>query len=300
MIPPGGNAAFVAAMEEVLAVYARPVDPRRPLVCFDEAGKDLKAPTRLAQPVAPGRAAREDSEYARHGSRNLFLACAPHLGWRQIVVTAQRTAIDFAHALRDLVDGQFPQAERIVLVLDHLNTHTPAALYHAFPPAEAWRILERIEWHYTPTHGSWLNLAELEWSVLARSAWPGASPIRPRWSRKWRPGWRPATPSASRSPGTSPKRRRGPDWLGSTRVTNRTLSSCRCTEELQVARRISSDIPGPRRGRDSASSLPAQNDIPLALLLNGDDLVGRRGVVGGEDQPQRVHVVSPGGLERFA
>ena len=168
MIPPGGNAAFVAAMEEVLAVYARPVDPRRPLVCFDEAGKDLKAPTRLAQPVAPGRAAREDSEYARHGSRNLFLACAPHLGWRQIVVTAQRTAIDFAHALRDLVDGQFPQAERIVLVLDHLNTHTPAALYHAFPPAEAWRILERIEWHYAPTHGSWLNLAELEWSVLAR------------------------------------------------------------------------------------------------------------------------------------
>ena len=149
MIPPGGNAAFVAAMEEVLAVYARPVDPRRPLVCFDEAGKDLKAPTHLAQPVAPGRAAREDSEYARHGSRNLFLACAPHLGWRQIVVTAQRTAIDFAHALRDLVDGQFPQAERIVLVLDHLNTHTPAALYHAFPPAEAWRILERIEWHYT-------------------------------------------------------------------------------------------------------------------------------------------------------
>lgn len=168
MIPPGGNAAFVAAMEEVLAVYARPVDPRRPLVCFDEAGKDLKAPTRLAQPVAPGRAAREDSEYARHGSRHLFLACAPHLGWRQIVVTAQRTAIDFAHALRDVVDGQFPQAERIVLVLDHLNTHTPAALYHAVPPAEAWRILERIEWHYTPTHGSWLNLAELEWSVLAR------------------------------------------------------------------------------------------------------------------------------------
>jgi hypothetical protein len=168
MIPPGGNAAFVAAMEEVLAVYARPVDPRRPLVCFDEAGKDLKAPTRLAQPVAPGRAAREDSEYARHGSRNLFLACAPHLGWRQIRVTAQRTARDFAHAVRDLVDRQFPQAERIVLVLDNLNTHRPAALYQTFPPAEAWRIQERLEWHYTPTHGSWLNMAELELSVLAR------------------------------------------------------------------------------------------------------------------------------------
>lgn len=168
MIPPTHNAAFVARMEEILAVYARPVDPRRPLVCFDEAGKDLKAHTRSPHPVRPGQAAREDSEYARAGSRNLFLACAPHLGWRQIRVTAQRTAIDFAHALRDLVDAQFPAAERIVLVLDQLNTHTPAALYQAFPPAEAWRIRDRIEWHYTPTHGSWLNLAELEWSVLAR------------------------------------------------------------------------------------------------------------------------------------
>jgi hypothetical protein len=168
MIPPGQNAAFVAAMEDVLAVYARPVDPVRPLVCFDEAGKDLKAHTRLPQPAAPGRVAREDSEYARGGSRNLFLACAPHLGWRQIAITARRTAVDFAHALRDLVDQQFPTAERIVLVLDRLNTHTPAALYQAFPPAEAWRILARLEWHYTPTHGSWLNMAELEWSVLSR------------------------------------------------------------------------------------------------------------------------------------
>jgi hypothetical protein len=168
MIPPGANAAFVAAMEDVLAVYARPVDPRRPLVCFDEAGKDLKAHTRSPQPAAPGRDAREDSEYARGGSRNLFLACAPHLGWRQIAVTEHRTAIDFAYAVRDLVDGQFAEAEGITLVLDQLNTHRPAALYAAFPPAEAWRILERIEWHYTPTHGSWLNMAELEWSVLSR------------------------------------------------------------------------------------------------------------------------------------
>jgi hypothetical protein len=155
-------------MEDVLAVYARPVDPTRPLVCFDEAGKDLKAHTRSPQPAAPGRAARYDSHYARDGSRTLFLACAPHLGWRQVAVTAQRTAIDFALALHTLVEQQFPQAERIVLVLDNLNTHRPAALYQAFPPAEAWRILERLEWHYTPTHGSWLNLAELELSVLAR------------------------------------------------------------------------------------------------------------------------------------
>jgi hypothetical protein len=155
-------------MEDVLAVYARPVDPTRPLVCFDEAGKDLKAHTRSPQPAAPGRVARYDSHYARDGSRNLFLACAPHLGWRQVAVTAQRTAIDFALALHALVDQQFPQAERIVLVTDNLNTHRPAALYQAFPPAEAWRILERLEWHYTPTHGSRLNLAELELSVLAR------------------------------------------------------------------------------------------------------------------------------------
>jgi hypothetical protein len=168
LIPPRANAAFVAAMEEVLAVYARPVDPARPLVCFDEAGKDLKAHTRPPQPAAPGRLARQDTEYQRDGSRNLFLTYAPYLGWRQITVTAQRTALDFAHAVRALVDVHFPTAERIVLVLDQLNTHTPISLYKAFPPAEAWRLLEKVEWHYTPTHGSWLNMAELEWSVLAR------------------------------------------------------------------------------------------------------------------------------------
>jgi hypothetical protein len=155
-------------MEDILAVYARPFDARRPLVCFDEAGKDLKAHTRPPQPGVPGRAGRYDSHYARAGSRNLFLACAPHLGWRQITVTAHRTAIDFAQALRTLVDQTFPAAARIVLVTDNLNTHRPGALYQAFPAAEAWRILERLEWHYTPTHGSWLNLAELELSVLAR------------------------------------------------------------------------------------------------------------------------------------
>ncbi len=154
-------------MEDVLGVYARPIDPARPLVCFDEAGKELRAEVRPPLPVAPSRPARHDSEYAREGSANLFLWVAPHLGRRRVTVSAQRTALDCAHALRALVDD-FPDAERIVLVLDNLNTHTPAALYNAFPPAEAWRILERIEWHYTPTHGSWLNMAELEWSVVSR------------------------------------------------------------------------------------------------------------------------------------
>jgi DDE superfamily endonuclease len=168
VIPPRADAAFAAAMEDVLSVYARPPDPARPLVCFDEAGQELTAHTRPPRPLAPGHPARQDSEYVRAGKANLFLACAPHLGWRQIRVTAQRTAIDFAHAVRDLVDQGFPTAARIVLVVDNLNTHRPASLYQAFPPHEARRILERLEWHFTPIHGSWLNIAELEWSVLSR------------------------------------------------------------------------------------------------------------------------------------
>jgi hypothetical protein len=168
VIPPEADAAFAAAMEDILSVYARPPDPARPVVCFDEAGKELSAHTRPPLPASPGQPAREDTEYARGGNANLFLACAPHLGWRQIAVTAQRTGVDFAHAVRDLVDGPFPQAERIVLVLDNLNTHRPASLYRAFPPHEARRLLERLEWHFTPVHGSWLNIAELEWSVLTR------------------------------------------------------------------------------------------------------------------------------------
>jgi hypothetical protein len=155
-------------MEDVLEVYHRPVDPARPLVCFDESGKELQQHVRLPQPGVPGRPARIDTTYKRGGMANLFLACAPHQGWRDVLVTARRTAIDFAQALRTLVDQHFPDAERIVLVTDNLNTHKPAALYQTFPPAEARRIAARIEWHYTPTHGSWLNMAELELSALAR------------------------------------------------------------------------------------------------------------------------------------
>jgi len=155
-------------MEDVLEVYARPVDPARPLICFDETGKDLKAHMRPPQPAAPGRAARQDSEYARNGSANIFLACAPHRGWRLAAVTARRTSIDVAHLLREMVDVHFSEAERLVLVTDNLNVHAASSLYHAFPPAEARRIAARLEWHYTPTHGSWLNMAELELSVLAR------------------------------------------------------------------------------------------------------------------------------------
>jgi hypothetical protein len=167
-IPPTADAAFVAKMEDVLRVYARPPDPRRPLICFDEAGKELRRHTRPPQPGSPGRPAREDGEYERAGSANCFLWVAPHLGQRQVTVSAQRTARDWAHAMRALVDVHFPTAEQIVLVVDNLNTHTPAALYQTFPPAEAARIWNRLELHYTPAHGSWLNMAELELSALAR------------------------------------------------------------------------------------------------------------------------------------
>lgn len=155
-------------MEDVLAVYARPVDRMRPVVCFDEARKELHDHVRPPLPAKPGRPVRQDHEYTRDGSANIFLACAPHTGWRQARVTAQRRAVDVAHALRDLVDAQFPAAARIVLVTDQLNVHGPASLYEAFPPEEARRIAARIEWHYTPTHGSWLNMAEIELSVLTQ------------------------------------------------------------------------------------------------------------------------------------
>jgi hypothetical protein len=169
----------VAKLEDVVRVYARPPDPARPLVCFDEAGKELRREVRPPRPPAPGHPARHDSEYAREGSANLFLWVAPHLGQRQITVTTQRTAIDWAHAMRDLVDAAFPEAERIVLVQDNLNTHDPASLYKAFPPAEAARIWSRLELHFTPTHGSWLNMAELELSALARQCLARRLPDQP-------------------------------------------------------------------------------------------------------------------------
>lgn len=179
MIPPEANAAFVAAMEDVLAVYARPPDPARPLVCLDEAAKALQSDVRAATGPQPGAPARVDYEYERHGSAPYFLACAPHLGWRRVAVTEQRTALDFAAVVQRLVDEDVPDAERIGLVLDNLNTHTAGALYQAFPPAEAKRIWDKLEVHYTPRHGSWLNIAELELSVLGRQGLPRRIPDRP-------------------------------------------------------------------------------------------------------------------------
>jgi hypothetical protein len=154
-------------MEDVLDVYTRPYDPRRPQVCLDETSRQLRGDVVPPQPAAPGRAARQDYEYARGGVCNLFLVTEPLRGWRHVVVSDRRTRTDFAHVIRELVDVHYPDAETIVLVLDNLNTHTPASLYEAFPPAEAKRLADKLELHHTPKHGSWLNMAEIEPGVLA-------------------------------------------------------------------------------------------------------------------------------------
>jgi DDE superfamily endonuclease len=155
-------------MEDVLEVYTRPYDPKRPLVCLDETSKQLLADARAPEPVAPRRPRREDYEYRRGGTANLFVCCEPLRGWRSVRVTERRTRVDWAHAIRELVDVHHPTAERIVLVMDNLNTHSPGSLYEAFPPTEAKRLADKLEIHYTPKHGSWLNIAEIELSVLAR------------------------------------------------------------------------------------------------------------------------------------
>lgn len=155
-------------MEQVLDLYTQPYDPQRPVVCFDEVSKELHADVQPAIAAAPGRPRLEDYEYERRGTANLFMSCCPLRGWRQVVVTAQRTYQDVARQWRDLVDVHFPKAKEIRLVLDNLNTHTPGALYETFAPEEAKRILKRLNFVYTPKHASWLNIAEMEWSVLTR------------------------------------------------------------------------------------------------------------------------------------
>lgn len=155
-------------MEDVLEVYTRPYDERYPQVGVDEMSRQLISETRVPLPVQPGQPACYDYEYERHGTCNLFVASEPLVGKRYLKVTEHRTKQDFAQFIRDLVDVYYPSAEKIILVMDNLNTHTPAALYEAFPAAEARRLVEKLEIHYTPKHGSWLNMAEIELSVLSR------------------------------------------------------------------------------------------------------------------------------------
>jgi len=160
-------------MEDVLEVYQRPYHPRRPQICLDEASKQLIADTREPLPMKKGEPERGDYEYERHGTCNLFIATEPLRGKRMVMVTGRRTKKDWAHFVRDLIQVQYPEAEKIVLVMDQLNTHTPASFYEAFPAEEARLLTEKLEIHYTPKHGSWLNMAEIELSVLSRQGISG-------------------------------------------------------------------------------------------------------------------------------
>ena len=166
-IPPKANAAFVCAMEDILEVYRRPTNPDEPLVCMDEITKQLTQEIRQTIPAERGQPARVDYEYARNGNSNLFMFYEPFGGKRYVSVTDHRKKIDWAFQIKELLDTHYPNTKKIVLVMDNLNTHSGASLYEAFPPKEARRLLERLEIHYTPKHGSWLNIAEIELRILS-------------------------------------------------------------------------------------------------------------------------------------
>ena len=167
-IPPAANAAFAAAMEDVLAVYRRPLDPARPVVCMDEKPYQLLGHVRDPLPARPGRDRREDNEYVRSGTCSIFCWVEPLRGWRRVDAQSRRTRVDWAHQVEHLLTVDYPDAATVVLVMDNLNTHTTASLYQAFDPAKAFALAQRLEIHHTPKHGSWLNIAEIELSALTR------------------------------------------------------------------------------------------------------------------------------------
>lgn len=155
-------------MEDILDIYQRPYDPLRPLVCMDEMSKPLIAETRIPLPMMPGQPEKYDYEYERKGVNNVFMVFEPLTGERHVSVTDHRTKVDWAKCIKDIVDTHYPEADKITVVMDNLNTHKPSSLYQAFSPEEAHRLLNKLEFHYTPKHGSWLNMAEIEFSVLSR------------------------------------------------------------------------------------------------------------------------------------
>lgn len=175
-IPPEQNAEFVCAMENVLEVYKRPYDPKRPVVCMDEKPKQLVRETRTPIACQKGEPERFDYEYERNGTANIFLFVEPLRGWRRVEVTERRTRLDWAHQIRQLVDVDYPHARKITLVMDNLNTHSPASLYQAFEPSEARRLIEKLEIVHTPKHGSWLNVSEVELAVMEKQSIGGRVP----------------------------------------------------------------------------------------------------------------------------
>jgi hypothetical protein len=168
VIPPEQNTEFVYHMEDILALYHEPYDLNRPVVCFDEHPTELITEVKEPLPAKPGRVAREDYQYEPNGTKNMFLAAEPLAGWRTVMVTDRRTTRDWVTFMRYLVDEHYPDAECIRVVLDNLNTHNPVAFYEFFEPAEARRLLDKLEFHFTPVHGSWLNMAEIEFNALSR------------------------------------------------------------------------------------------------------------------------------------
>jgi len=187
MIPPKADAEFVAAMEDVLEEYERPYDPKRPRVNMDEQPVQLVKEIRQPLPVEPGQPRRYDHEYERAGTACVFLFTEALPGWRQVSVRAQRTAVDWAQEVAALLEGRYAEAEKVILICDNLNTHTIASLYKAFPPERARRLAQRLEIHYTPKHGSWLNIAECELSVLSRQCLRNRTASLPALVRKVTP-----------------------------------------------------------------------------------------------------------------
>jgi hypothetical protein len=200
VIPPAANAAFVAAMEDVLEVYTRPHDPARPLVCLDETSKQLVAETRTPIPMQPGQPARYDYEYQRNGTANLFMLFAPLEGWRHVKVTDRRTAIDYAHVLKEVSDIHFTKADKIVLVQDNLNTHSPASLYDAFPPAEA-ALPSASSGTTRPSTAAGSTWRRRNWLSSPANASTGVSPTSPHCNARWRRGSSAATPTTPRPTG---------------------------------------------------------------------------------------------------
>ena len=201
MIPPKASPEFVACMEDVLEVYKRPYDPRYPVVNMDERPVQFVKEARAPLPARPGMPRRYDYEYERAGTASVFLFTEALAGWRRVTAHERRTAVDWAEEVRSLVDDEYPDAERVVLVCDNLNTHKTGSLYEAFPPEEARRLAERLEIHYTPKHGSWLNIAECELSVLSRQCLGRRTSSMRELKRKVNP-W-----AKERN-----KRQRGVDW----------------------------------------------------------------------------------------
>ena len=190
-------------MQDVLEVYQRPYDERRPMVAMDEVPKQLVAELRLPIAARPGQPRRVDYEYRRNGTANIFMLFEPLAARRRVKVTERRTKVDWAYLIRDLVDVHYPEAEIVVLVMDNLNTHAKASLYEAFEPKDAKRIADKLEIHYTPKHGSWLNVAESELSVMAGNVWAGESQTSRPWHTKLRHGSKDETKKPSRSTGSS-------------------------------------------------------------------------------------------------